>query len=166
MHSVVAPEERPSASYYGTLTTCDSHPVNTLMLKHMRAVLPDTDVVLPSFCIQHHAGRAATDVAVDLNLFTRTWCLAKTFSEGDFHTDLEAHIDDILEHGEVGLEIVDPEEFELAPNDLTRDFTQAIMDRCYKSDLESGAADLSDRGERRPLARSPDGDGPQDQGPQ
>ena len=89
--------------------------------------------------------------------------MAKTFCEGDFHTDLEAHIDDILEHDEVGLQIVDPEEFEPAPSDLTQSFTQAIMDRCYKTDIESGAADLSDRGEARPLARSPDVD-PQAEG--
>ena len=97
--------------------------MNILMLKHLREVSPATDVMLPSYCIQHHTGRCATDVAVDLKLFTRVWCLAKTFSEGDFHADLEDIIGQILEDPEDGLEVVNPEEFELADTDLQRGFT-------------------------------------------
>ena len=105
LREIMRPERRPRARFYGTLTAKDSHPVNTLMLKHLRVVSPATDVMLPSYCIQHHTGICATDVAVDLKLFTRVWCLAKTFSEGDFHAYLEDIIGQILEHAEVGLEV-------------------------------------------------------------
>ena len=75
MRQIMLPNRRPRprAKYYGCLTTKDSHPVNVLMMKHLRVVSPATDVMLPSYCIQHHTGRCATDVAVDLKLFTRVW---------------------------------------------------------------------------------------------
>ena len=129
LREILRPAQRPQARFYGCLTVKDSHAVNILMLKHFREVSPATDVMLPSYCIQHHTGRCATDVAVDLKLFTRVWCLAKTFSEGDFHADLEDIIGQILEDPEDGLEVVNPEEFELADTDLQRGFTESIMDR-------------------------------------
>ena len=147
MREIMQRRRRPRARNYGGLTTSDSHPVNTLMMKHVRAVSPATDVMLPNYCIQHHTGRCATDIAVDLKLFTRVWCLAKTFSEGDFHTDLEEIIGEILEDDEVGLEVVNPEEFELAPGDLKRDFTESIMDRCFQHGSELGGRTASGQGE-------------------
>ena len=97
--------------------------MNILMLKHYREVSPATDVMLPSYCIQHHTGRCATDVSVDLKLFTRVWCLANTSSEGDFHSYLEDLFGHNLEDDEAGLEVVNPEGFELAHTDLKRGFT-------------------------------------------
>ena len=106
--------------------------MNILMLKHLREVSLATDVMLPSFCIQHHTGRCATGVAVDLKLFTRVWCLAKTFSEGDVHADPEDIIGHMLEYPKHCLEVVNPEELELADTDLKRGFTESIMDRCFQ----------------------------------
>ena len=148
LREIMRPGRRPRARLYGTLTAKDSHPVNTLMLKHLRVVSPAMDVMLPSYCIQHHTGRCATDVAVDLKLFTRVWCLAKTFSEGDFHADLGDMIGQILEDPEYGLEAVNPEEFELADADLQRGFTESIMDRCFQHGEELGERTAFDQGER------------------
>ena len=148
LRGILLPDQRPRARFYGCLTAKDSHAVNILMLKHFREVSPATDVMLPSYCIQHHTGRCATDVAVDLKLFTRVWCLAKTFSEGDFHADLEDIIGKILEDPEYGLEVVNPEEFELAKTDLQRDFTESIMDRCFKHGEELGERTAFGQGTR------------------
>ncbi|MDA8609412.1 hypothetical protein N9L19_00695 [bacterium] len=112
--------------------------MNRLMLKHLRVVSPATDVMLPSYCIQHHTGRCATDVAVDLKLFTRVWCLAKTFSQGDAHADLEDIVGQMLEDPEDGLEVLNTKEFELADTDLQRGFTESIMDRCFQHGEELG----------------------------
>ena len=148
LREILRPAQRPQARFYGCLTVKDSHAVNILMLKHFRQVSPATDVMLPSYCIQHHTGRCATDVAVDLKLFTRVWCLAKTFSEGDFHADLEDIIGQILEDPEDGLEVINPEEFELADTDLQRGFTESIMDRCFQHGEELGERTAFDQGER------------------
>jgi hypothetical protein len=136
--------ERPLARFYGTCTACDSHPVNGLDLKHLRKILPDTHLVLPSPCIQHHTGRAASEIAEDLGIFTRVWCLSKTFAEGDFHQDLEAKVAAVLEDDEDGLEIVDPEDFVLDPGDVGREFTQDVLDRCYRHGLGPGEGELGD----------------------
>ena len=78
-------DQAPAAKFYGTLTATDSHNVNHLTLKHLRDALPPDHVLLPSSCMQHHTGTAATTMPTFLGLFTRVWCLAKTFGEGDFH---------------------------------------------------------------------------------
>ena len=54
LRQIFRPERRPQARFYGGLTAHDSHAVNILMLKHGREVPPATDVMLPSYCIQHH----------------------------------------------------------------------------------------------------------------
>ena len=121
------------------------------MMKHLRVVSPATDVMLPNYCIQHHTGRCATDIAVDLKLFTRVGCLAKTFSEGDVHAYLEENIGQSLEDAEVGLEVVHPYYFELAPGDLKRDFTESIMDRFFQHGSELGERTASGQGEAEQL---------------
>ena len=54
----------------------------------------------------------------------------------------------VLEHPEVGLEVVNPEEFELADTDLQRDFTESIMDRCFQHGEELGERTAFGQGER------------------
>ena len=137
---------RPLARFYGTGTACDSHAVNFLTLKHLRQTLPNTHLLLPSPCIQHHTGRAAQEITDDLNIFTRVWCLSKTFAEADFHQDLEEKVALILEDGEDGLEIVDPDRFALDPGDVGREFTQNILDRCYKHELAPGEGEIDESG--------------------
>ena len=124
-------DARPKAKLYGTMTSSDSHRVNILMLKHLRATMPADHLLLPSFCLQHPVGTACTSITDYLNIFTRVWTLAKTFAEGDFHQDLVSHVSAVLEDEEYGLEVVDPDVFELEPDDLRCEFTQAIMDRCF-----------------------------------
>ena len=77
--------------------------------------------------------------------------MAKSFSEGDVHADLEVIIGHILEDAEVGLEVVNPEDFELAPGDLKRDFTESIMDRCFQHGSELGERTASGQGESEQL---------------
>ena len=134
------PEEAPRAKYYGSICEQDSHAVNILCCKHLRVQLPNNHLMLPSFCKQHHVGRAATAAAERLHLFTPVWCLAKTFAEGDFHQDLESRIGEVLEDEDVGLEVVDPATFVPGAEDLGADFTGAILDRCLPRDSE-GAGD-------------------------
>ena len=122
---------RPLARFNGTLTICDSHMVNKLMLKHLRAVLPTDHLLLPTWCLQHAVGTTCTRVTDYLNLFNRVWVLAKTFSEGDFHIDLVKHMRQVLADEEEGLEVVDPESFVAEPGDLNEDFSDALMERCY-----------------------------------
>ena len=74
--------------------------------------------------------------------------LAKTFGEGDFHADLEDIIGQILEDPEDGLEVINPEEFELADTDLQRGFTESIMDRCFQHGEELGERTAFCHGER------------------
>ena len=131
-------EERPLARYYGTATISDSHTVNKLTLKHLRMSLPPDHLLLSSFCGQHHTGNGASELATSLEICTQTWCLAKTFAEGDFHRDLEIKVDAALEDEVEGLEIVDPRDFQLEPTDLTQEFTQCIMNRCYRHGLGAG----------------------------
>ena len=77
------PGSRPQARYCGTLSISDSHAVNKLTLKHLRQALPDDVLMLVSFCLQHLTGNTAGSLSTYLNLFTRVWTLAKTFSETD-----------------------------------------------------------------------------------
>ena len=79
------PEEAPRAKFHGTICSHDSHAVNRLTVKHVRNQLPEDCVMLPSYCNQHHVGRAASDVTTRLNLLSRVWTLTKTFADCDFH---------------------------------------------------------------------------------
>ena len=124
----------PKAKHSGSLTASDSHAVNILTLKHARKVLPSRHCMLPSLCVQHHTGRVAADVTDLLQILTRVWCLAKTFAEGDFLLDIRERIHKILEDESVGLEVVDPEEFALEPEDLDATFVKDLVDRCYTRD--------------------------------
>jgi len=129
---------RPSARYYGILSISDSHAVNKLTLKYARQVMPETDLMLASFCLQHHTGNSVASLSEYLNLFTRVWTLSKTFSEGDYHQDLLEKVAELLEDEDEGLEVVDPELFELAPGDLSNSYTNAVVNRCYQRGLELG----------------------------
>ena len=135
-------DSRPQAKRYGTCTANDSHAVNWLTIKHLREVLPDEHLLLPSPCLQHHTGRAAADVADCLGVFTRIWLLSKTFAEGDFHQDLMDKVSAVLEDEDDGLEIVDPEYFVLDPADIGREFTKEIVDRCFTHPLGPGEDEL------------------------
>ena len=44
----------------------------------------------------------------------------------------------ILEDPDSGLEVVDPANFELEPEDLGRDFTESIMDACWDQGPDTG----------------------------
>jgi hypothetical protein len=53
---------RPVARFYGTALVWDSHKVNKLTTKYVRARLEPGDVLVPSYCLQHHTGNTATAV--------------------------------------------------------------------------------------------------------
>ena len=132
------PGSRPEARFCGTLTISDSHPVNKLTLKHLRQALPADVLMLESFCLQHLTGNTAASLSTYLNLFTRVWTLAKTFNEADWYLDLMARMQEVFEDEDEGLEVVDPDGFELRPGDFGTDFTEAIVDRCYTHSLGLG----------------------------
>jgi len=131
-------DERPQARYNGALTISDSHAVNILTLKYARMILPPAHIMLPTFCVQHFTGSSAAAVSEKLGIFTRVWCLSKTFAEGDFHQNLVDKMRAVLEDEEMGLEVVDPIGFQLDPHDLGPDFTTAVMERCYPCGLGPG----------------------------
>ena len=131
-------DERPQARYNGALTISDSHAVNILTLKYARAILPPAHIMLPTFCVQHFTGSSAAAVSEKLGIFTRVWCLSKTFAEGDFHQNLVDKMRAVLEDEEMGLEVVDPIGFQLDPHDLGPEFTTAVMERCYPCGLGPG----------------------------
>ena len=147
----ICPSEaaRPLAGFYGTVTASDSHGVNKLTLKHARQAMPETDLMLVNFCTQHQAGNTTTKLSTYLNLFTRVWTLAKTFSEGDFHQDLEEIIMELLEDMDEGLEVVDPANLELDAGDLGHDYTRAVVDRCFTHALELGEDTVSDEARQK-----------------
>ena len=124
---------RPQARFYGTNIVWDSHRVNKLTAKHLRHVMDPDHLLLPSYCLQHHIGNAATSITNFLNIFTRVWTLCKTFSEGDFSVDLRKKCHKLLDDPEEGLEIVDPDIFALGANDLGENFTRSIVDRWYRT---------------------------------
>ena len=132
---------RPSARYYGSIIEWDSHKVNLLTAKFVRAEMPKRDLLLSSNCLQHHTGNACTSVTKYLNIFTRVWTLHKTFSEGDFYIVIRKHCHAILEDEEEGLEIVDPEIFVPDVNDLGENFTRSILDRASLSNHGLGPGD-------------------------
>ena len=123
---------RPMANYYGTLTIADSHRANKLMVKQLRQSMPAEDLLLSTWCLQHCVGNACSDLVKYLNLLSRVWTLAKTFTDGDFHIDMLKHLREVMESEERGLEVVDPDSFVLDPSDLGEDFTAVIMDRCFR----------------------------------
>ena len=63
--------------------------------------------MLPSYCNQHHVGRAASDVTERLKLLGPVWTLTKTFADGDFRVSLQRCVDAVLDSEEDGLEAVD-----------------------------------------------------------
>ena len=73
------PEEAPRAKFHGTICSHDSHAVNRLTVKHLRTQLPEDHVMLPSYCNQHHVGRAASEVTTNLKLFGHVRTLTRTF---------------------------------------------------------------------------------------
>ena len=131
-------DERPQARYNGTLTISDSHAVNHLTLKYARTILPPAHIMLPTFCVQHFTGSTASEVSEKLGIFTRVWCLSKTFAEGDFHQNLVDKMRAVLEDEEMGLQVVDPIGFQFDPHDLGPEFTTAVMERCYPCGLGPG----------------------------
>ena len=122
---------RPLARFYGTVTASDSHQVNKLTVKVVRARMPPDELLLPCFCLQHPVGTAAEHVAKYLNVFTRVWTLSKTFNQGDFFQSLLKKLQSILEDPDSGIEVVDPAQFELDRGDLGVEFTESIMDWCW-----------------------------------
>ena len=91
--------------------------------------MPKRDLLLTSNCLQHHTGKACTNVTKYLNILTRVWTLHKTFAEGDFYLAIRKHCHTLLEDEEEGLEIVDPEIFVPDASDLGENFTRSILDR-------------------------------------
>ena len=98
------PGLRPLARFYGSIMEWDSHKVNSLTAKFVRAEMPKSDLLLPSNCLQHHTGNACTSVTKYLNIFTRVWTLHKTFAEGDFYLAIRKFCHAILEDEEEGLD--------------------------------------------------------------
>ena len=98
--------------------------------------------MLPSYCNQHHVGRAASDVTTQLKLFGHVWTLTRTFADGDFHVNLQRCVDAVLDSEEDGLEVVDPAMFVLQPGDLREDFTQSLLARCHEGDNAAKATAL------------------------
>lgn len=117
---------RPVARFYGTALVWDSHKVNKLTTKYVRASMEPSDVLVPSYCLQHHTGNTATAVTSYLHIFTRVWTLHKTFAEGDFSNKIHCH--ELLDDPEEGLgcrsQIFDP-----GMADLSATFTRSIVDR-------------------------------------
>ena len=130
---------RPQAKFYGTLLSMDSHRVNKLTVKVLRLTMPADHLLLPNWCLQHQVGNTASAICVYLCIFTRVWTLCKTFCEGDFFVSLLKHMHDGLDDEDDGLEVVDPELFQLSPGDWGQDFSKIILDRCFKSSREPGS---------------------------
>ena len=160
------PEETPRAKFHGIICSHDSHAVNRLIVKHLRVQLPEDHVMLPSYCNQHHVGRAAADVTTRLNLLAPVWTLTKTFADGDFHVHLLRCVDAVLDNEEDGLEVVDPATFVLPPGDLREDFTQSLLARCRVGEQAAKATALTSEfasffpygwNRRRPLHPCPAG---------
>ena len=86
--------------------------------------------MLPSYCNQHHVGRAAPDVTTRLNLLTRVWALTKTLAYGDARMQLLKNVTSVLASEEGGLAVVVPATFVLQPGDLGEEFTQSFLARC------------------------------------
>ena len=127
------PGIRPWARFYGSTLGWDSHRVNKLTAKLTRVSVPPSDLILPSYCLQHHTGNTAAACTSYLNIFTRVWTLHKTFAEGDFMNKLRQHCHEILDDPEEGLEVVDPEVFVLRRGDLSKAFTNSIVNRALPS---------------------------------
>ena len=147
--SGILPQEgaRPLARFYGTLHISDSHAVNKLTSKYVRQVMPAQDLLLPTWCLQHSVGTTCTELVTYLNLLSRVWTLAKTFTQGDFHGGIIKHLRDVMESEETGLEVVDPDSFVLDSGDLDEDFTDSIMDRCYRSRTHTAPGQDADEAE-------------------
>ena len=64
-------------------------------------------------------------------LLSRVWCLSTTFAEGDFHADLTDRMHQVLWDDDYGLEVVDPDLFQLDADDLGQEFTEQVMDWCF-----------------------------------
>ena len=127
---VLAPSRgRPLARYLGVGTISDSHAVNGLTLKHLRQMLSPEHVIiiLPSWCFQHLTSTTAGEVVTELRTFTSVRCLSKTLAEGDFHIDLVAKVQKMLEDEDRDLEFVDPSHFQLGEGDLGHEFKHKIL---------------------------------------
>ena len=70
--------------------------------------------MLPSYCNQHHVGRAAPDVTARLKLLGLVWTLTNTFADGDCRVRLKRCVGAVLDSEEDGLDVVDLAMFVLA----------------------------------------------------
>ena len=89
-------EALPSAKYYGSIMSSDSHSVNILTSKNTSHLLPERHFHILARCTQHKTGSVCEEIAKRWGLLPPSFCLANLMEQGDFNDDLEASISAVV----------------------------------------------------------------------
>ena len=86
-------------------------------------------VHLPQYCCQHMTGNVVEACTKFLGVLSPTFCMASCLSHGDIADQLLADVDDYIEKN---LEVDDPAERPLAPNEEKElQFQEDLLEACY-----------------------------------
>lgn len=84
------------AKFSAVLISCDQHPANIRLLKHLRAVVPRNVFVFPSLCAQHRNGNVIERATKHLGILPGSFCVAKSTGRGKFLMDLRNAVERTL----------------------------------------------------------------------
>ena len=84
------------AKFSAVLVSCDQHPANIRLLKHLHSVVPQNVFVFPSLCAQHRNGNVIERATKHLGILPGSFCVAKSAGRGKFLNDLKAAVRKVL----------------------------------------------------------------------
>ena len=84
------------AKFSAVLISCDQHPANIRLLKHLHAVAPPNVFVFPSLCAQHRNGNVIERATKHLGILPGSFCVAKSSVRGKFLKDLKEAVRKVL----------------------------------------------------------------------
>ena len=125
-------EQQPSAKLHGLLTATDSHSANKALLRHAESQLPETHLLLGSFCMQHQTGAVIEAITSLLRLRGPSYCFCATFARGDFVADLRERV-----HRAITRDLLLTSEQEARPTDIAA--TSSFVSMCFAEAAEAAA---------------------------
>ena len=133
----------PSAKYYGSIMSSDSHQVNALTSKTASLLLPGNHFHVWARCTQHKTGSVCEEVAKKWGLLPSSLCLANLMEQGDLINScliiLRSHIGSQSSFHPVKSSSplsVDPLDSIMAASAIVPYAVERMMTRWWESDLE------------------------------
>lgn len=85
-----------AAKFSAVLVSCDQHPANIRLLKHLHSVVQQDVFVFPSLCAQHRNGNVIERATKHLGILPGSFCVSKSTRRGKFLNDLKESVRKVL----------------------------------------------------------------------